>query len=74
MGQTWGLTLDPVNIIQAATSLTLSCPELTAPHGEETAGRRRKQVKMQADIRAKQPHTKGLLEPPELEIQGRIPH
>lgn len=30
-GQTWGLTLGPVNVIQAATSCTLSCPQLTAP-------------------------------------------
>ena len=31
-------------------------------------------MKMQAEIRAKQPHTKGLLELPELEMQGRILH
>lgn len=27
----WGLMLGPVNVIQTATSSTLSCPELMAP-------------------------------------------
>ena len=31
LGQMWGLMLGPVNVIQTATSSTLSCPELTAP-------------------------------------------
>lgn len=38
LGQTWGLTLGPVNVIQAATSLTLSCPELTAPEAGVGSG------------------------------------